>query len=182
MANRRGASRASHRHLVFALAIPALLLGAPAAIARPPADSCAFKAARTIAELRSALSLRAVEIVNRAAAAKSDTDPRRRQMLTPSATFALGAGDVGQPLGTGIPGARALARLMKADRFRFLGWDYIPTPIEDACAREKVDIEFIDTRDNRVYPVAFTFEGGRLISAEGWSRTFATGPIDPIRD
>ncbi|MEO6215030.1 MAG: hypothetical protein ABIO86_03280 [Sphingomonas sp.] len=182
MANRRGAPRASHRHVVLALAIPALLLGAPAAIARPPADNCEFKAAKTIAELRSALSLRAVEIVNHAAAAKSDADPRLEQMLAPSATFSLGAGDVGRPLGTGIPGARALARLIKADRFRFLGWDYIPTPIESACAREKVDIEFIDTRNNDVYPVAFTFEGGRLISAEGWSRSFVTGPIEPIRD
>ena len=182
MANRRDAPRTSRRHLVIALALSALLLGAPAAIARPPADSCEFKAAKTIAELRSALSLRAVEIVNRAAAAKSDTDPRLQQMLAPSATFSLGAGDVGRPLGTGVPGARALARLMKADRFRFLGWDYIPTPIESACAREKLDIEFIDTRNNRVYPIAFTFEGGRLISAAGWSRSFVTGSVEPIRD
>ncbi|MEO7691721.1 MAG: hypothetical protein ABIS51_20730 [Sphingomonas sp.] len=182
MGNRRGAPRASRRHVVFALAIPALLGAAPAAFARPSPDSCEFKAAKTIAELRSALSLRAVEIVNRAAAAKSDTDPRLQHMLTPSATFSLGAGDVGRPLGTGVPCARALARLMKADRFRFLGWDYIPTPIENACAREKVDVEFIDTRNNLVYPVAFTFDAGRLISAEGWSRSFVTGPVEPISD
>ena len=182
MANRRGAPRASHRYVVIALAIPALLAATPAAIARPPADSCEFRAAKTIGELRSALSLRAVEIVNRAAAAKNDTDPRLQQMLAPSATFSLGAGDVGRPVGSGVPGARALARLMKADRFRFLGWDYTPTPIESACAREKVDVEFIDTRNNRVYPVAFTFEGGRLISAAGWSRSFVTGPVDPIHD
>ena len=182
MGTQRGAPHTSRRHIVIALAFPALLVGAPAAIARPPADSCEFKAAKTIGELRSALSLRAVEILNRAAAAKSDADPRLQQMLAPSATFSLGAGDVGQPLGSGVPGARALARLMKADSFRFLGWDYIPTPIENACAREKVDVEFIDTRNNRVYPVAFTFEGGRLINAEGWSRSFVTGPIEPIRD
>lgn len=182
MARQRDWLRPSRARVFIALAIAPLLVGAPAAIARAPADSCAFSEAKTIADLRSALSLRAVDIVNRAAAAKTDVDPPLQQMLAPSATFSLGAGDVGRPLGTGVPGARALARLMKADRFRFLGWDYILTPIENACAGEKVDVEFIDTRSNDVYPIAFTFEGGRLISAEGWSRSFVTGPVEPIRD
>jgi len=163
--------------------IAMLLAGTPAAIARPAAaGSCEFGEAKTIGELRSALSLRAVEIVNRAAAAKSDADPRLVQLVPPTAAFSLGGGDVGRPLGTGVAAARAFARLMKADRFRFLGWDYIPTPIENPCAREKVDVEFVDTRSEAVYPVTFTFEAGRLVSAEGWRRSFVTGPVEPIRD
>jgi hypothetical protein len=102
-------------------------------------------------------------------------------MVAPSATFSLGSGDVGRTLGVGVAGARALAREMKADTFRFLGWDYIPTPIKDACASHKVEVEFIDTHGKHVYPIAFTFEAGRLIAAAGWSRSFETGPVARVR-
>ena len=102
------------------VAIAGLLLAAPVAVAHPAADSCEFKDAKTIGELQAALSRRAVEIVDRAAAAKSDADPRLQQLVPAAALFSLGGGDVGRPLGAGAGAARAFARLMKADGFRFL--------------------------------------------------------------
>ncbi len=81
-----------------------------------------------------------------------------------------------------MAGARALAREMDADTYRFLGWDYIPSPVEDACASHKVEVEFTDPGSKRVYPVVFTFERGRVIAAEGWSRSFDAGPIARLQD
>lgn len=71
---------------------------------------------------------------------------------------------------------------MKADTFRFLGWDYIPTAVKDTCALHKVDVEFTDTRGKNVYPVSFTFKAGRLIAAAGWSRSIETGPVERFRN
>ncbi len=106
---------------------------------------------------------------------------RLGQLVVRTGTFSLGSGDVGRPLGTGVSGIRALAREMKADSFRFLGWDYIPTPIADSCTMQKVEVEFIDTGGKRLYPVTFTFRDGRIVDAAGWSRSFESGSIANAR-
>ena len=161
--------------------IAAAFLGAPA-VAGPGPNECDLRDVKTIGELRTVLSERAVEAVNLAAGPAGAAEARLAQLVTPAAPFSLGAGDVGRPLGTGAAGARAFARDMKADSYRFLGWDYMPTPIEDACAAQKVDIEFIDTTHRYVYPVTFSFEGGRIVNVGGWTRSYQTGPIARIRD
>jgi hypothetical protein len=162
------------------LAIAAMTLGSSSAIAAPAADSCDLPQVKYMGDLQSVLSRRAVEVVNRAARLRGGSDARLQQLVTPSADFSLGAGDVGRPLGKGVSGARALALEMKADTFRYLGWNYIPTPVESPCASQKVDVEFTDTRGKNVYPVTFTFRAGRVVAAEGWSRTFEAGPVEPV--
>lgn len=97
-------------------------------------------------------------------------------LVSPSANFSLGAGDVGRPLGAGVDGARALASTMSADTYRFLGWNYMDLPA-DPCSRQKVEVEFIDSRAKRVSRVEFTFEAGRVVDAEGWERSFETGRL-----
>src|SRR5205085_2707296 len=119
--------------------------------------------------------------VSRAAHFQGGRDARLQQLVAPSATFSLGSGDVGRPLGKGVSGARALAREMNADTYRFLGWDYIPMPVKDRCASQKVEVEFTDTREKNLYPITFTFRAGRVIAAEGWSHSYQTGPIDALR-
>ncbi|MCC8364636.1 hypothetical protein LK996_16315 [Lysobacter sp. A6] len=118
------------------------------------------------------LSLRAVEVVRRAA----NPDDQLAVLVAPSASFSLGGGDVGRPLGTGVDGARELARTMKADTYRFLGWDYMDMPA-DACSKRKVEVEFIDNQSKSVSRVEFTFEAGLVVSAEGWERSFETGQL-----
>lgn len=125
-----------------------------------------------MAELDHFLELRAVEVVERAA----DQDAGLATLVAPSASFSLGAGDVGRPLGTGVDGARALTRTMNADSYRFLGWDYMDTPA-DPCAKLQVTVEFIDSRGKNVSHVEFTFEAGRVVAAAGWQRSFETGPL-----
>ena len=71
---------------------------------------------------------------------------------------------------------------MKADTYRFLDWNYIPTPVKGPCGVQKVEIEFTDSRGRNVYPVTFTFRGGRIVSAEGWARTFETGPVEAVQN
>lgn len=121
-------------------------------------------------ELHRVLSLRAVELVRRA----EDQDDEQVSLVAPSARFSLGAGDVGRPLGTGVAGARQLARTMRADTYRFLGWDYMDGP-ENPCSKHKVEVEFIDSQAKSVSRVEFTFEAGRVVSAVGWQRSFETG-------
>ena len=142
---------------------------------------CEVADARTIADLRQMLSRRAVEAVSLAAAQQGD-ESSLTNLIAPTATFSLGVGDVGRTLGTGADGARAMAREMNADSFRFLGWDYIPTPVPDPCARHQVDVEFVDSRRENLYPVTFTFYAGQIVAAEGWSRSYQTGPIPPLPD
>ncbi len=127
-------------------------------------------------ELHRYLSLRAIEVVKRAA----NPDEGLAALVAPTAIFNLGAGDVGRPLGTGIDGARELARNMKADTYRFLGWDYMDMP-PDACSRREVEVEveFIESQAKHVSRVKFTFEvdRARVVSAVGWERSFEAGRL-----
>jgi len=126
-------------------------------------------------ELHRILSLRAVELVSRAATSVDTLMP----LIDPSATFSLGAGDVGRPLGEGVSGARKLAEVMHADTYRFLGWDYMDSPT-DACAPQKVEVEFIDSDARSVSSVEFSFEAGRVVDAAGWKRSFEVGPLAKV--
>lgn len=152
---------------VFSIGL-AMLAGP--AIAEPSA--CGMPPMKGAAELNRFLSLRAVEVV-RLAASRSDG---LVQLVAPSAGFDLGTGDVGRPLGTGVDGARALARTMHADSYRFLGWDSMDMPV-DPCSKQQVDVEFIDSQGSSVSRVEFTFEAGRVVSAKGWERSFEAGRL-----
>lgn len=123
-------------------------------------------------ELHRFLSLRAIEVVRLA----SSRGNQLAALVAPSARFDLGAGDVGRPLGTGVDGARELARTMDADTYRFFGWDYMDMPA-DPCSKQKVEVEFIDTQGKSLSRVEFTFEAGRVVSAHGWERSFETGRL-----
>jgi hypothetical protein len=162
--------------------ILALLFAPLVAAAHSAIDRCDIYGVKTEGELQYLLSRRAVDTVRLAAAARSGHDPLLAHFITPAATFSLGSGDVGKPLGVGVAGARALAREMNANTFRFLGWDYIPTPTASPCGSRKVEVEFTNTRSRNVFPVTFTFEAGRVVSAAGWARSFQTGPISPIHN
>lgn len=135
-------------------------------------SGCALPEITSSRELHQFLSLRAVEVVKRAA----DRNDGLAMLIAPSARFDLGAGDVGRPLGTGIDGARELARIMNADTYRFLGWDYMDMPA-DACSKWKVEVEFIDSHGKNVSRVEFAFESGRVVSAIGWERSYETGRL-----
>ena len=149
------------------LAVAAVLLGASTTAAGPSEDGCDVPMVKYIGDLQSILSRRAVEVVNRAARLQDGPDFRLQKLVEPSADFSLVAGDVGRPFGKGIAGARGLAKAMKADTYRFLNWNFIPTPVEDRCAAQKVEVEFTDTREKYVYPVTFMFRAGRVVAAEG---------------
>ena len=135
-------------------------------------SDCGLPEITSSRELHQFLSLRAVEVVRRAA----NLDDRLATLIDASASFSLGTGDVGRPLGTGIDGARELARTMNADTYRFLGWDYMDMPT-DACSRQRVEVEFIDTQAKNVSRVEFTFESGRVMSASGWERSYQSGRL-----
>ena len=146
------------------------------AVATSPAlassSGCGLPKISGATELHEFLSLRAVEVVRLA----SNRGNRLAALVAPSASFDLGAGDVGRPLGTGGDGARKLALTMKADTYRFLSWDYMDMPV-DPCSKHKVEVEFIDTQGKNVSRVEFTFEAGRVVSANGWEKSFETGRL-----
>jgi hypothetical protein len=135
---------------------------------------------KTIGELNGILSERAVEAIRRAALASAPADARLQQLVAPSAEFSSGSGDVGLPLGTGIDGARALARKMKATRYRYRAWSSIPTPEPDPCASHDAEVEFEAAGDDS-FTITFTFAEGRIVAASGWRQSLVTGPIEPTR-
>jgi hypothetical protein len=147
-----------------------LALSAGSAFAGP--SGCGVPEVAGARELHQFLSLRAVEVVKRAAS----SDEGLTALVAPAASFKLGAGDVGRPLGTGVYGAHELARAMNADTYRFLGWDYMDMPAEP-CSKNKVEVEFIDSQGKRVSRVEFTFEAGRVVGVDGWERSFETGRL-----
>jgi hypothetical protein len=154
------------RRWIFAMA---LALATGPAIAG--ASGCGLPDITSSRELQRFLSLRAVEVVRQA------EDPKALgALVAPSASFDLGAGDVGRPLGNGVEGARRFARTMAADTYRFLGWDYMDGPA-DACSRRDVELEFIASRASQVARVTFTFEAGRVVKVTGWMRSFETGAV-----
>ncbi|MXV31582.1 hypothetical protein DYQ91_01540 [Xanthomonas sp. LMG 8989] len=150
-----------------------LLIAGPAFAGASRCDLHEFTSSR---ELHRFLSLRAVDIVRQA----ENSGGGLAALVDPTAMFNLGAGDVGRPLGTGIDGARALARTMQADLYRFLGWDSMDMEPNACSEREvEVEVEFIDSQGKRVSSVKFTFEVERvrLVSAVGWEKSFEAGQL-----
>jgi hypothetical protein len=170
-------------NILCSLGLCALLLSAMSDhAAAQTAAGCDLSGTKNIGDLTQALSRRAVEAVNLAAEAPTKSNPALERLVAPTATFTSGGGDVGLPLGVGVAGLRALARHMKADTFRYPTWSSIPTPVDDPCGTFKEEVEFIDTASRIAFPVTFTFVAGRIVSAEGWSRPFETGPLVPVRN
>lgn len=147
-----------------------LVLAAGPAFAGP--SECGLPEMTGVRDLQRFLSNRAVEVVRRAASADGDLTG----LVASSANFSLGGGDVRRALGMGAEGARELARTMKADSYRFLGWDYMDMPA-DACGKYKIKVEFTDSKRKNVSQVEFTFEAGRVTGADGWERSFETGRL-----
>ena len=121
-----------------------------------------------------ALSLRAIEIIGTAQQEGPEAKAYLEKRVDPTASFSLGSGDVGRPLGTGIAGAKTLASTMNADQYRFLGWDYMDFPA-NACGKQTVAIEFVSSRTLRLSSVEFTFDQGRVVTASGWESSFKSG-------
>jgi hypothetical protein len=152
-----------------------IVVGSLALSTSPSASAvrqCPLEKINGARELHETLSLRAVEVVKRAANA---TD-RQAALIAPNAIFSLGAGDVGRPLGLGVLGVRQLAKTMNADTYRFLGWDYMDGPV-NSCTEHKVEVEFTDSAAKLLSRVEFTFDMGRVVKAEGWQRSFETGRL-----
>ena len=162
----------------YGLTATLLSVAAHPAIASSPA-SCAIANIESQRELHELLSKQAVQIV---ALASGGEQERLAALVSSPASFSLGAGDVGRPLGTGVQGAKALAAEMNADTYRYLGWDHMDGPAKP-CSSQKVTVEFVNSPDKRVSQVEFTFEAGRLSDASGWSRSYETGALNtaPVR-
>ena len=119
---------------------------------------------------------RSVAIVALAAA---DEEALLSDYIAPNATFTLGGGDVQVPLGTGVQGALALAEKLNAARYSYPGWDYMNYP-QDVCQPTDVEIRF-DTENGLSYStVKFYFNGGKLVAANGWTRTLHTGQMSEV--
>ncbi|MDH4746118.1 hypothetical protein OMP43_18990 [Sphingomonas sp. CBMAI 2297] len=165
---------------VICAAVPALLSAiAPARAQAAAPAGCAMPATRNISDVYATLSQRAIAIVEHAAAGGWQRDSELRALVRPDAEFDLGSGDVGGPLGKGPAGAHALAAEMKADSFHYLPWSSIPMVV-DPCDEWSVKVAFIDSRASTLADVEFTFRGGVLVSAKGWSQSYVAGQIKPV--
>ena len=130
-------------------------------------------------DLQRVLSLRAVEVIRLASNPSRSDLAGLAKLVKPAATFSAGGGDVRVPLPAGIEGARALARDMSADTYRYLGYDYMDAPA-DSCSKQKVSVEFVDSEKRLVTKVEFTFEAGLITDAAGWSLSFEAGSLKPV--
>ena len=144
-------------------------------LAFTPASGCDLAHISGARAVHEALERRAVRIMAAATTPGPKADTLLGTLIDQSASFDLIIGDVGSP-GTGIAGARSLAKIIKADEFRYLGWDYMDIPA-DVCSKQKVTVDFINRRDQRISQLEFTFERARLIAAKGWQHSFESGPF-----
>jgi hypothetical protein len=145
-------------------------------MAAAPATACDLSTVTSDRAAHDAFARRAVEIITLAAAGETANEGRLDKLIDPSAAFALGSGDVGLPLGKGVAGAIAMAKRMDADQYRFLGWDYMVGPA-NGCGKGEIEVEFLDSPQGRVSQVKFSFENGRVVAAQGWQRSYQTGPV-----
>ncbi|WP_461343097.1 hypothetical protein [Brevundimonas sp. GN22] len=128
---------------------------------------------RNRAELWQRLTQRSVDIVSMLAVG----DPTVEGLIAPEAKFSLGAGDVGEPLGNGLAGAAAFSTSLNAASYQIEGWDSVPFPVENPCARHIARVTFYDATRQNGADVKLSFEQGRLIEADGWWRSYSYGTI-----
>ena len=120
-----------------------------------------------------AYAQRSVEIV---ALAASGDEKKLAALVDSAATFSIGAGDVGRPLGTGVQGARAFVDDLKAASYAYNGWDYIPQE-RNVCGPQDVEVQFVTSDGSQMANVTFHYDGGVLRSAAGWWRSLFSGPV-----
>ena len=104
-------------------------------------------------------------------------DPTVEGLIAPEAKFSLGSGDVGEPLGSGLEGAAAFSASLNAASYQISGWDTVPFPVENPCAKHTARVTFYDAARRNGAIVDFIFEQGRLIEADGWWRSYSYGTI-----
>lgn len=153
------------------------LLASPVLAETPPA--CDLAAVKSGSQLHDLLSRRAVKVIELAGSANWRTDKGLATRVAPNARFMLGQGDVGSDFDPGVDGARAMAVTMQAERFQYPGWDYMDMDV-DACAEQKVVVDFIGNQGKTRSSVTFTFMGGQVTAAEGWRRSLTTGAMKPV--
>lgn len=166
------------RLFVQATLFVAISFVSPLAASAASPGGCGLDKVETIGELQAILSKRAVDAVRWAATTSAKADPRLAELVSPLATFFSGGSDVGRLMGSGVDGLRALTKDMNPASYRYYGWDGLPTPIQNACAVHKVEVEFIDATASVAFPVTFTFQAGQIMAAAGWRRSLSIGRID----
>lgn len=156
--------------------LPPMIAAIMLLAANAPTPSCDLANFNTASAVHEALGRRAAKIIAVASETGSKADALLDGLIDQTADFDLGGGDVGRPLGKGVAGAQLLAETMNADQFRFLGWDYMDSPT-DACGKQSITVDFINSTDQRISQVEFTFQQARLTSAKGWQRSFESGSL-----
>lgn len=151
------------------------MIAALALLAIAPASGCDLADIDGTRAVHDALSRRAIEIMTAAVTEGKKADALLDALVDRSASFNLIIGDVGSP-GTGVTGARSIAKTILADEFRYLGWDYMDLPA-DACGKHLVTVDFINNRDRRISRIEFTFQQARLTAANGWQHSFESGAL-----
>jgi hypothetical protein len=117
-----------------------------------------------------------VEAIALASAGGTANEVRLSKIIDPSAAFELGGGDVRVPLGKGVAGAVTMAMRMDADQYRLLGWDYM-AGTANGCGKGEIEVEFFDSAQGGVSKVKFSFDNGRVVGAQGWQRSYQSGPL-----
>jgi hypothetical protein len=163
------------RQYIFGSLTIGLLLGL--AGGAQAGSACDIGDINSAAKLQATLQERAIEVVTLAAKGGAKDLKRLEVLVSPSANFDLGAGDLGRGLGTGVAGARALAVAMNANLYIVSGWDYMDMAVEAPCAEQKAGVEFLNNRVKSRSFVTFTFVNGRVSEAQGWEGSYGTGSI-----
>jgi hypothetical protein len=160
------------------LCLAGAILSASPALAETASRPCDLSGIKDVRELETALQNRAIEAIK--LAASGGETAHLQQLVDLSAKFSSGGGDVGFPLGKGVAGIRALAKHMKADRYRTFDWGGMPYPISNTCGPQETSVEFTNISDRESFEVKFKFNAGRIVSAETWSRSFSTGDLGSV--
>jgi len=95
-------------------------------------------------------------------------DRSSQRYLAKDAEFSLVIGDVGDVIGRGADGAKALSARIAASKYEYGVWASIPMPAEP-CGGQKVEVRFFDKSDERGVAVTFEYEDGQLVRASGWT-------------
>jgi hypothetical protein len=164
-----------HNLVAAALAITALGYTSPTKFS-PPASGprCDIANITQASDLHKLLSRSAVAAARLAAMPRLPADGRLNYYVAPTATFNLGAGDAGRPMGQGVAGLRAMMAAIGADHYRFDGWDYVDVATKP-CEAQMVTVEFSNLKRGGRAEVKFKFLAGQIVEGSGGWRSMTTG-------
>jgi len=145
------------------------------------AEPCVPVEAVLRSQVQSALSRRAIQIVQMARVSNWAKNSELRNAVVEAVRVSGGIGHRGLPLPPGLASLHYLASSIDATEFRYTGWDYMDGPY-DGCARQEIQVELFNRASGKLWPIKIEFVNGRATAIQTWEHSENSGLLSLTDD